>query len=103
MKTGKMIIAMFIALTLIVISPYLIKYASAQTSQNVIHQLESDINDAKNAANNAVQSYAHVAQSFQDVKDTTDKLYMISMIGIGLGSAGIIIAVVAITRKGEKV
>jgi len=72
---------------------------AAQVSQNVINQLESDINDAKNSANNAVQSYARVAQSFQDVKNTTDTLYIISLAGIGIGVAGVVIAVIALTRK----
>jgi uncharacterized membrane protein YeiB len=102
MKTRKLII-LVLALATIVIAPNVIYPVSAQTSQNVINQLESDINDAKNTANNAAQSYARVAQSFQEVKDTTDKLYMISMAGIGIGVAGIVIAVFAISRKGEKI
>jgi len=88
-----------VILALVVISPYLFHPAAAQVSQNVLNQLESDINDAKNSANNAVQSYARVAQSFQDVKNTTDTLYMISLAGIGIGVAGVVIAVIALTRK----
>jgi hypothetical protein len=88
-----------VILALVVISPYLFHPAAAQVSQNVINQLESDINDAKNSANNAVQSYARVAQSFQDVKNTTDNLYIISLVGIGIGVSGVVIAVVALTRK----
>jgi len=69
----------------------------------IINQLTSDIEDAKNNANSAAQSVANVGKSFQDVKDTTDRLYMISMTGIGIGVAGIVIAVFAISRKGEKI
>ncbi len=69
----------------------------------IINQLTSDIEDAKNSANSAAQSVANVGKSFQEVKDTTDRLYMISMAGIGIGIAGIIIAVFAISRKGEKI
>ena len=76
--------------------------ASTQTSQNIINQLTSEINDAKNTANDAAQSYSRVAQSFQDVKDTTDKLYMISMTGIGIGIAGIVIAVIAINKNKQQ-
>ena|SRR2546423_4501832 len=69
----------------------------------IINQLTSDIEDAKSSANLAAQSVANVGKSFQEVKDTTDRLYMISMAGIGIGVAGIIIAVFAISRKGEKI
>jgi|SRR5579864_4224526 len=69
----------------------------------IINQLTNDIEDAKNNANSAAQSVANVGKSFQEVKDTTDRLYMISMAGIGVGVAGIVIAVFAISRKGEKI
>jgi hypothetical protein len=97
MKNNSLIIPLILAL--VAISPYLLHPVAAQVSQNVINQLESDINDAKNSANNAVQSYARVAQSFQEVKNTTDALYIISLSGIGVGVAGVVIAVVALTRK----
>ena len=92
-------LAIPVILTPAILSPYLFHPAAAQVSQNVINQLESDINDAKNSANNAVQSYSKVAQSFQDVKNTTDALYMISLTGIGIGVAGVVIAVIALNRK----
>ncbi|MGI0063229.1 MAG: hypothetical protein ACREBA_12325, partial [Nitrosotalea sp.] len=72
---------------------------TSQVSQTVVNHLESDITDAKNSANTAVQSYARVAQSFQEVKDSIDTLYMVTLAGIGIGVAGVIIAVVALTRK----
>jgi len=97
MKIRSLAIPIILALT--VISPYLPHPVAAQVSQNVINQLESDINDAKNSANNAVQSYGRVAQCFQEVKNTTDTLYIISLTGIGIGVAGVVIAVVALTRK----
>jgi predicted PurR-regulated permease PerM len=98
MKTN-LIFSLVSALCLLGISNFMVHPASAQVSQNVIDQLTNEINDAKNTANDAAQSYSRVAQSFQDVKDTTDKLYMISMTGIGIGVAGIVIAVIAITRN----
>jgi len=88
-----------VILALAILSPYLLHPAAAQVSQNVINQLESDINDAKNSANNAVESYSKVAQSFQDVKNTIDALYMISLTGIGIGVAGVVIAVIALKHK----
>ena len=69
----------------------------------IINQLTNDIEEAKNNANSAAQSVANVGKSFQEVKDTTDRLYMISMAGIGIGVAGVVIAVFAISRKGEKI
>jgi len=69
----------------------------------IINQLTSDIEDAKSSANSAAQSVANVGKSFQEVKDTTDRIYMISMAGIGIGVAGLVIAVFAISRKGEKI
>jgi len=69
----------------------------------IINQLTNDIEEAKNSANSAAQTVANVGKSFQEIKDTTDRLYMISMTGIGIGVAGIVIAVFAISRKGEKI
>jgi len=69
----------------------------------IINQLTSDIEEAKNNANSAAQNVANVGKSFQEVKDTTDRLYLISMAGIGIGVAGIVIAVFALSRKGEKI
>jgi len=69
----------------------------------IINQLTNDIEEAKNNANSAAQNVANVGKSFQEVKDTTDRLYMISMAGIGIGVAGVVIAVFAISRKGEKI
>ena len=68
----------------------------------LINQLTSDIEDAKNNADAASKSVSNVVQSFQQVKDTTDRLYMIGMTGIGIGIAGIVIAVIAITRNKQQ-
>lgn len=65
----------------------------------LVNQLTSDIEDAKNNADLAAKSVSNVVESFKQVKDTTDRLYLISMTGIGIGAAGIVIAVVALSRK----
>ena len=78
--------------------------ATANVGQldTLVNQLTSDIEDAKNNADASSKSVSNVVQSFQQVKDTTDKLYMISMTGIGIGIAGIVIAVIAITRNRQQ-
>ena len=79
--------------------------STSETSANVgqlgtiINQLTNDIENAKTSADVATKSVSDVVQSFQDVKDTTDRLYMISMTGIGIGIAGVVIGVIAITRN----
>ncbi|MGB9125058.1 MAG: hypothetical protein WA833_05255 [Nitrosotalea sp.] len=102
MKNRIFITSLILVLCLIGVSTFMFHPASAQISQNTINQLTSEINDAKNTANDAAQSYSRVAQSFQDVKNTTDNLYMISMTSIGIGIAGIVIAVIAITKNKQQ-
>lgn len=68
----------------------------------MINQLTSDIEDAKSNADAASKSVSNVVQSFQEVKNTTDTLYMISMTGIGIGIAGIVIAVISVTRNKQQ-
>jgi len=76
--------------------------ASMGQISSLANQLANDIEEAKNSADAAAKSVSNVGQSFQEVKDTTDKLYMISMTGIGIGIAGIVIAVIAITRSKQQ-
>jgi hypothetical protein len=76
--------------------------ASASQINILANQLTNDIEEAKNSADAASKSVSNVAQSFQEIKDTTDKLYMISMTGIGIGIAGVIIAVIAINRNKQQ-
>ena len=68
----------------------------------LVNQLTNDIEEAKSNADAAAKSVSNVVQSFQQVKETTDKLYMISMTGIGIGIAGIVIAVISITRNRQQ-
>ena len=68
----------------------------------LVNQLTNDIEEAKSNSDAAAKSVSNVVQSFQQVKDTTDKLYMISMTGIGIGIAGIVIAVISINRNKQQ-
>jgi hypothetical protein len=65
----------------------------------IINELTGDINDAKKSVNTAAQNYDAAAKSFQDAQDSIGRLYMISMVGIGMGCAGVVIGVIAIVRK----
>ena len=82
---------------------------SSDTSANlgqvgtILDQLTNDIEEAKKNSDAASQDLLNAAKSFQDVKDSTDRLYLISMTGIGIGVAGVVIAVIAITRNKQQV
>lgn len=76
--------------------------ASVGQISSLANQLTNDIEEAKNSADAAAKSVSNVGQSFQEIKDTTDKLYMISMTGIGIGVAGVVVAVIAITRSKQQ-
>ena len=76
--------------------------ASMSQISTLANQLTNDIEEAKNSADAAAKSVSNVGQSFQEIKNTTDKLYMISMTGIGIGIAGVIIAIIAINRNKQQ-
>ena len=42
---------------------------------------------------------ADTQKSIQDLKNATDRTYMIGMVGIGAGVAGIVIASISLSRK----
>jgi hypothetical protein len=73
--------------------------ASVGQINSLANQLTNDVEEAKTSADAAAKSVSNVAQSFQQVQDTTDKLYLISMTGIGIGIAGIVIAVISINKN----
>jgi len=70
--------------------------------ETILNQLTNDIEEAKKNSDAASQTVLNAAKSFQDVKDSTDRLYMIGMTGIGIGIAGVVIAVIAITRNKQQ-
>ena len=76
--------------------------ASMSQISTLANQLTNDIEEAKNSADAAAKSVSNVGQSFQEIKNTTDKLYLISMTGIGIGIAGVIIAIIAINRNKQQ-
>jgi hypothetical protein len=70
--------------------------------QTVITDLTAQVEQANvvaQEANNATQS---VSESIQEMKISADRAYLFSLIGIGVGAAGIAIGVVALSRR-EKI
>ena len=87
-----------------------------QISSGVVDQFKSAITDltsqvdgAKASADQAQQSAQNAAQAAQSIKASADGAYMFAMIGVGVGVAGIVIGVIALSRsreekvKGEKI
>lgn len=66
---------------------------------STLNQLVNDIEDAKMQSNHASQSVISAVDTFNDVKAANDGLYLISMTGIGIAIAGVIIAILAINKN----
>jgi hypothetical protein len=83
--------------------------SSNQIPQGLIEQLQivmADLTDqveqsnvAAQEANNATQS---ITESIEEMKTSADRAYLFSLIGFGVGTAGIAIGVVALSRR-EKI
>jgi hypothetical protein len=67
--------------------------------QEILSQLSNDIDSSKNSIDTMAKNNADTQKSVQDLKNAVDRSYMIGMAGIGAGVAGIVIAVVALSRK----
>lgn len=70
--------------------------------QMVITDLTTQIEEASIAAQEANNSTQIVTESIEELKISADRAYLFSLIGIGAGTAGIAIGVVALTRR-EKI
>ena len=68
--------------------------------QGIVSQLANQIDSVKGITGNVAKSNAETLKSIQDVKNSADRSYMIGMVGIGAGVAGIIIAAFALSRRG---
>ncbi|MDP9287559.1 MAG: hypothetical protein M3P08_05105 [Thermoproteota archaeon] len=83
--------------------------ASASTSTNtnnigpqlqgIVSQLANQIDSVKSVIGSVAKSNADTMKSVQDVKSAADRSYLIGMVGIGAGIAGIVIASLALSRK----
>jgi hypothetical protein len=70
--------------------------------QIVITDLTTQIEEASIAAQEANNSTQSVAESIEELKVSADRAYLFSLIGLGAGTAGIAIGVVALSRR-EKI
>jgi hypothetical protein len=67
--------------------------------QGIVSQLANQIDSVKNVIDSVAKSNADTMKSVQDVKSAADRSYLIGMVGIGAGIAGIVIASLALSRK----
>jgi hypothetical protein len=67
--------------------------------QGIVSQLSNDIDSTKNSIDTMAKNNADTQKSIQDLKNATDRTYMIGMAGIGAGVAGIVIASISLSRK----
>ena len=70
--------------------------------QMVITDLTTQIEEASISAQEANNSTQSVAESIEELKMSADRAYLFSLIGLGAGTAGIAIGVVALSRR-EKI
>jgi hypothetical protein len=80
--------------------------SSDQISSGVINQFKTAITDLTSQVDDAKAAAAqaqNASQTAQSIKASADGAYMFGMIGVGIGVAGVALAVIALSRKGEKV
>jgi hypothetical protein len=74
---------------------------------NAITDLSTQVDDAKASADQAQQTAQNATQSAQSIRASADGAYMFATISVGVGVAGIAIAVIALSRRerveGEKI
>ena len=74
---------------------------------SAVADLSTQVDNAQTSADQARQAAQNASQSAQNIKASADSAYMFATIGVGIGIAGIALAVIALSRKerieGEKV
>jgi hypothetical protein len=70
--------------------------------QTVMTDLTTQIEEANVAAQEANNATQSIAESIEESKMSADRAYLFSLIGVGVGGAGIAIGVVALSRR-EKI
>jgi hypothetical protein len=67
--------------------------------QGIVSQLANQLDSVKAVTGAIAKSNADTMKSVQDVKNAADRSYLIGMVGIGAGVAGIIIAAFSLSRR----
>lgn len=68
--------------------------------QGIVSQLANQIDSVKSVIGSVAKSNTDTLKSVQDAKNAADRSYLIGMVGIGAGIAGIIIAALSLSRRG---
>ncbi|HEY7573450.1 MAG TPA: hypothetical protein VH796_18980, partial [Nitrososphaeraceae archaeon] len=67
--------------------------------QTIISGMSNDVQSSKADIQSLAKNMGGIQKSVADIKISVDRSYMIAMVGIGAGVAGIIIAAVSLSRK----
>ncbi|MGH9991479.1 MAG: hypothetical protein ACREAZ_02400 [Nitrososphaera sp.] len=68
----------------------------------VIQDLSSQVDQAMTASEEAGEAASAAAESANDLRLTADRAYIFGMVGVGVGVAGIVIGVVALSKSRDK-
>lgn len=67
--------------------------------QGIVSQLANQIDSVKTITGSVAKSNADTLKSVEDAKNSADRSYLVGMVGIGAGVAGIIIAAFSLSRR----
>jgi hypothetical protein len=68
--------------------------------EQILSQLSNDIDSTKVNIVKLDSNFANIQRSIQDAKSSSDRSFMIGMIGVGAGISGIIISSIVLSRRG---
>src|SRR5215467_6934334 len=67
--------------------------------QTIISGMSNDVQSSKTDIQSLAKNMGGIQKLIADIKSSVDRSYMIAMVGIGAGVAGIVIAAVSLSRK----
>ncbi|MGI0029681.1 MAG: hypothetical protein ACREAQ_08225 [Nitrososphaera sp.] len=73
-----------------------------QQLRDVISSLTAQVDEAKTASDEAQELAVEASDTAEELKFAADRAYVFGMIGVGVGVAGIVIGVVALSKSREK-
>jgi hypothetical protein len=69
--------------------------------EQILGQFSSDIDSIKGSIDKLNLNYANIQNSIQNTKSASDISFIVGMAGVGAGIAGIIISLIALSRRGS--